>query len=165
MITRSEFRYPQEVILGLVVIALFLIFDLIIIWIPGSCLCWRVARTVIHVVLHGLTFAGLIYATVRMTEAEAFPKRYLALMVLVILHFTLGVLVLPSITLKARLFAPITNKLIRYLHQKLERLVDEIKELEDKAVQERELEDAVEADARSAEAADETGLMSTSYEA
>ena len=55
-----------------------------------------------------------------------------------IIHFLLGLLVLPSVTLKARIFAPLTNGFIRFLHgvfiffqEELKKLVDEIKELED----------------------------------
>ena len=53
-------------------------------------------------------------------------------------HFLLGLLVLPSVTLKARIFAPLTNGFIRFLHgvfiffqEELKKLVDEIKELEE----------------------------------
>ncbi len=55
-----------------------------------------------------------------------------------IIHFLLGLLVLPSVTLKARVFAPLTDGFIRLLHgiclffqEELKKHVDEIEELED----------------------------------
>ena len=67
---------------------------------------------------------------------------YIACLVIISLHLILSLLILPSITLKARIFAPMTNGLIRLLHHifsslsitfinsKLKQLIDEIEMLQ-----------------------------------